>query len=135
MTAAEKAPDILSPDFARDPNPSYQVLRDDFPLLWHEPTQSYIISRYADVKRAFREPVFTTQNYDWQLEPVHGRTILQLDGREHAVRRALVAPAFRGSELQEKFLPVIQRNSRALIDEFRGTGRACLLYTSDAADE
>ncbi|MCA1186675.1 MULTISPECIES: cytochrome P450 [Saccharopolyspora] len=127
MTAAEKAPDILSPDFARDPNPSYQVLRDDFPLLWHEPTQSYIISRYADVKRAFREPVFTTQNYDWQLEPVHGRTILQLDGREHAVRRALVAPAFRGSELQEKFLPVIQRNSRALIDEFRGTGRVDLV--------
>ncbi|MEU6132755.1 cytochrome P450 [Saccharopolyspora sp. NPDC047091] len=127
MTAAEQAPDILSPDFALDPNPSYQVLRDDFPLLWHEPTQSYIISRYADVKRAFREPVFTTQNYDWQLEPVHGRTILQLDGREHAVRRALVAPAFRGSELQEKFLPVIQRNSRALIDEFRGTGRADLV--------
>lgn len=127
MTAAQQAPDILSPEFAIDPNPSYQVLRDDFPLLWHESTQSYIVSRYADVKRAFREPVFTTQNYDWQLEPVHGRTILQLDGREHAVRRALVAPAFRGSELHEKFLPVIKRNSRALIDRFRGTGKVDLV--------
>ncbi|MCX2731841.1 cytochrome P450 [Saccharopolyspora sp. NFXS83] len=127
MTAAKEAPDILSPEFAIDPNPSYQVLRDDFPLLWHEATQSYIVSRYADVKRAFREPVFTTQNYDWQLEPVHGRTILQLDGREHAVRRALVAPAFRGSELHEKFLPVIERNSRALIDRFRGTGSVDLV--------
>ncbi|WP_243789272.1 cytochrome P450 [Saccharopolyspora gloriosae] len=127
MTAAKEAPDILSPEFAIDPNPFYQVLRDDFPLLWHEATQSYIVSRYADVKRAFREPVFTTQNYDWQLEPVHGRTILQLDGREHAVRRALVAPAFRGSELHEKFLPVIKRNSSALIDRFRGTGRVDLV--------
>lgn len=128
MTAPpSEAPDILSPEFHACPYPSYQVLRDEYPLLWHEPTQSYIVSRYDDVKRAFREPVFTTQNYDWQLEPVHGRTILQLDGREHAVRRALVAPAFRGSELQQKFLPVIERNSRALVDEFRGTGRVDLV--------
>ncbi|MGW3464527.1 cytochrome P450, partial [Streptomyces olivaceoviridis] len=67
---------------------------------------------------------FTTDNYDWQLEPVHGKTILQLSGREHAVRRALVAPAFRGSDLQQKFLPVIERNSRELIDAFRHTGSA-----------
>jgi pulcherriminic acid synthase len=40
------------------------------------------------------------------------------------VRRALVAPAFRGSDLQEKFLPVIERNSLALIDSFRRTGSA-----------
>lgn len=70
---------------------------------------------------------FTTENYDWQLEPVHGRTILQLSGREHAVRRALVAPAFRGADLQERFLPVIERNSRELIDAFRHTGRADLV--------
>ncbi|MEV0210447.1 hypothetical protein AB0H97_35175 [Streptomyces sp. NPDC050788] len=35
---------------------------------------------------------------NWQLEPVHGKTILQLSGREHGVRWA---PAFRGSDLQE----------------------------------
>jgi len=127
MTAAGHAPDILSPEFHDCPYPSYKILRDEFPLLWHEPTQSYIVSRYEDVKRAFREPVFTTQNYDWQLEPVHGRTILQLDGREHAVRRALVAPAFRGSELEQKFMPVIERNSRELIDAFRATGRVDLV--------
>src|SRR5579875_1392393 len=72
-------------------------MRDDYPLIWHEPMQSYIISRYEDVSRAFRDPAFTTANYDWQLEPVHGKTILQLNGREHAVRRALVAPAFRAA--------------------------------------
>jgi pulcherriminic acid synthase len=71
--------------------------------------------------------VFTTANYDWQLEPVHGRTILQLSGREHAVRRALVAPAFRGSELQERFLPVIERNARELIAGFRDAGTVDLV--------
>jgi cytochrome P450 len=89
--------------------------------------QSFIISRYEDVSRAFRDQVFTTANYDWQLEPVHGKTILQLSGREHALRRALAAPAFRGSELQAKFLPVIENNARELIDTFRGAGRADLV--------
>jgi pulcherriminic acid synthase len=120
-------PDILSSEFAADPYSAYQIMRDDYPLIWHEPMQSYIISRYDDVSRAFRDPVFTTANYDWQLEPVHGRTILQLNGREHSVRRALVAPAFRGSELQDKFLPVIERNARELIDGFRGAGSADLV--------
>ncbi|MEU7640282.1 MULTISPECIES: cytochrome P450 [unclassified Streptomyces] len=121
------APDILSPEFAADPYPAYRVLRDDFPLLHHEATQSYVVSRYEDVERAFKDAVFTTDNYDWQLEPVHGRTILQMSGREHAVRRALVAPAFRGNALEQSFLPVIERNARELIDAFRGSGSADLV--------
>ncbi|MFE6286462.1 cytochrome P450 [Streptomyces sp. NPDC057877] len=129
MTAAQQVPDILSPEFAADPYRAYRVLRDSAPLLWHEATQSYVVSRYEDVERVFkdRNGEFTTDNYDWQVAPVHGRTILQLSGREHAVRRALVAPAFRGGDLQEKFLPVIERNSRELIDAFRHTGSADLV--------
>ncbi|WP_405438834.1 cytochrome P450 [Streptomyces anulatus] len=104
-------------------------MRQDAPLLWHEATGSYIVSRYEDVERVFKdkEGEFTTENYDWQIEPVHGRTILQLSGREHAVRRALVAPAFRGSDLREKFLPVIERNSRELINTFRDAGSVDLV--------
>ncbi|WP_329018147.1 cytochrome P450 [Streptomyces sp. NBC_01601] len=129
MTTAAQIPDILSPEFAADPYPTYRLMRDKAPLVWHEATQSYIISRYEDVERVFKDKQgeFTTDNYDWQIEPVHGKTILQLSGREHAVRRALVAPAFRGRDLQEKFLPVIERNSRELIDTFRHTGSADLV--------
>ncbi|MYV50493.1 cytochrome P450 [Streptomyces sp. SID2888] len=129
MTTAQQVPDILSAEFAADPYPAYRLMRESAPLIWHEATQSYIISRYDDVERVFKDKSgeFTTDNYDWQIEPVHGKTILQMSGREHAVRRALVAPAFRGSELQEKFLPVIERNSRDLIDAFRHTGSADLV--------
>ncbi|MFF9219720.1 cytochrome P450 [Streptomyces viridosporus] len=129
MSTAQQVTDILSPEFAADPYPAYRVMRDSAPLLWHEATRSYIVSRYEDVERVFKDKddQFTTDNYDWQLEPVHGRTILQLSGREHAVRRALVAPAFRGSDLREKFLPLIERNSRELIDAFRHTGSADLV--------
>jgi pulcherriminic acid synthase len=126
VSATHHLPDILSPEFAANPYPAYAVMREKEPLIWHEATQSYIISRYEDVERVFKDKKgeFTTENYNWQLEPVHGKTILQLSGREHAVRRALVAPAFRGSDLQQKFLPVIERNSRELIDSFRHTGSA-----------
>ncbi|MEW1601984.1 cytochrome P450 [Streptomyces sp. NPDC093808] len=129
MSTAQQVPDILSPEFAADPYPAYRVMRETSPLIWHEPTKSYIVSRYEDVERVFKDKAgeFTTDNYAWQLEPVHGKTILQLSGREHAVRRALVAPAFRGSDLEQKFLPVIERNSRELIDAFRHTGSADLV--------
>jgi pulcherriminic acid synthase len=129
MSTPQQVPDILSPEFAANPYPAYRTMRESFPLIWHEATQSYIISRYEDVERVFKDKAgeFTTENYDWQLEPVHGKTIVQLSGREHAVRRALVAPAFRGNDLQEKFLPVIERNSRELIDAFRHTGSADLV--------
>ncbi|GAA1367798.1 cytochrome P450 [Streptomyces beijiangensis] len=128
MATAQEIPDILSPEFAADPYPAYRAMRESAPLLWHDATKSYVISRYEDVERTFkdRESEFTTDNYDWQIEPVHGKTILQLSGREHAVRRALVAPAFRGSDLEQKFLPVIERNARELIGAFlrdeRGEG-------------
>ncbi|ANB10220.1 cytochrome [Streptomyces ambofaciens] len=129
MSAAQQVPDILSAEFAANPYPAYRAMREGAPLFWHEATRSWIVSRYEDVERVFkdRDGQFTTENYDWQIEPVHGRTILQLSGREHAVRRALVAPAFRGTDLQERFLPVIERNSRELIDAFRHTGRADLV--------
>ncbi|MYX15180.1 cytochrome P450 [Streptomyces sp. SID8374] len=129
MSTAHQAPDILSPEFEANPYQAYRLMRDAFPLFKHEATGSYVISRYEDVEYVFkdRKAEFTTENYDWQIEPVHGRTILQLSGGEHATRRALVAPAFRGSDLREKFLPVIERNSRELIDGFRASGSVDLV--------
>ena len=127
MGTTPEVPDILSAEFAEDPYSAYRIMREHHPLIEHEATQSWIISRYEDVSRAFRDPSFTTDNYDWQLEPVHGRTILQMSGRTHSIRRALVAPAFRGNTLQEMFLPVIERNAGALIEGFAESGQADLV--------
>ncbi|EME56996.1 cytochrome P450 [Rhodococcus ruber] len=117
MTAVEPrptAPDILSPEFLADPYPSHRVLRDHYPALRHEATESYLISRYADCAEAFRSPKFSSRNYEWQLEPIHGRTILQMEGREHSTHRALLNPFFRGNGL-EKFMPAITHNAADLI--------------------
>lgn len=119
--------DILSADFATDPNSMLAVMREEFPCVYHEAMDSYLISRYDDVERAFKDKVFTSDNYEWQLEPVHGRTILQMDGRDHSLHRNLIAPAFRGSELTEKFKPIIEQNAADLIAKFASVGRVDLV--------
>lgn len=119
--------DILSPECLTDPSPVWEALRETAPLAFHEGMNAYVISRFDDVERAFKDPVFTSANYSWQLEPVHGRTILQMEGREHSIHRRLVTPAFRGSELTNRFVPVMRRNTTALLDAFRRDGEVDLV--------
>lgn len=121
-------PDLLSAEFNIDPSPLFEEMRERHPVYFHEPMNSWVISRYDDVRRAFTDTkVFTSENYAWQLEPVHGRTILQMDGQQHSVHRSLITPAFRGGELATKFAPIIAQNSASLIERFRDDGRVDLV--------
>lgn len=122
-----KCLDIFSPEFAEDPYRSYRVMRSDHPLLFHEGTGSYLLSCHDDVSRAIKDPVFSTRNYAWQLEPVHGRTLMQKEGKELAAQRSLLTPFFRGRELHEKVLPKIQQGCRELIDAFQARGEVELI--------
>lgn len=115
-------PGILSPEFEADPYSSYVHMRDEAPLYYDDQLEAYVLSRYADVARAFKDPLFTSRNYEWQLEPVHGRTIVQMDGREHATKRAIVAPSFRPKELFGRLAPIIEANAVRLIDDFVSRG-------------
>ena len=51
MVAIE--PDILSATFSQDPNAVLEVMRDDHPVTFSDGMQSWLISRYDDVERAF----------------------------------------------------------------------------------
>ena len=120
------APDILSPEYLADPYPLQRVLRDEHPVLFHEATEAYILSRFEDCAGAFKSPSFSSRNYEWQLEPIHGRTILQMEGTEHSRHRALLNPFFRGKGL-EKFMPVITENAVGLIQDIvEQTGTALI---------
>lgn len=120
-------PDLFSADFAQDPYRLYRIMRDEHPLYFHEPSKSWIVSRYDDVERGFVDPRFSTQNYEWQIEPVYGRTILQMDGREHSAHRNLLNPIFRGRDLQDRLLPLLEEKARELIDVFRDRGKVDLV--------
>lgn len=45
MNTTREAPDILSEEFFTDPYSAYQVMRDEYPLIWHEPMQSLAIAQ------------------------------------------------------------------------------------------
>lgn len=120
-------PDFLSAEVAADPYAYYRNLREQAPLLWHEASGTYLVSRHDDLVRVLRDPAFTTDHYAQSMEPVYGRTIIQMNGHEHAVRRALVTPAFKGSLFQERYASVIERTARTLIDGFRHRGSVDLV--------
>ena len=120
-------PDVFSPEFVRDPYPLYRIMRDQHPLYFHPQAQAWILSRYQDVHVALTDPVFTTRSYAAQTEPLLGKTIIQLDGREHSIQRNLLQPSFRAGSIQTRFVPLIERTVRELVDGFRWRDGADLM--------
>ena len=47
--------DPTDPAFLHDPYPTYARLRATAPVLWHEPWQAFVITRYRDVDRLLRD--------------------------------------------------------------------------------
>ncbi|GAA3617721.1 cytochrome P450 [Nonomuraea rosea] len=126
-------PDILSAEYAADPYPFYREMLASFPVYRHPATGYHLISRHAEVTRVLQEPPFTNEIYAWQLEPVAGgRTIVQMDGEEHACYRKLMGAPLRGSNFREWIVPEIERMSAGLIEAFLDRGRADL--RTDYAD-
>ena len=115
-------PDIFSPEFAKDPYPLYRVMRDEFPLYFHPAAKAYVLSRYDDVREAVTNPEFTTRSYAAQIEPLLGVTVVQLDGRDHARQRRLLAAPFRVDRFQAEFAPAIAALADRLIAAFRDRG-------------
>ncbi|RMI36261.1 cytochrome P450 [Actinomadura harenae] len=108
-------PSLLWPEFERDPYPLYRRLREEFPVVRDEPLDAWLVSRYADVKMGLSDPRFTSRNYGWQLAPMFGRTVLQMEGREHAAHRSFLTPAFRGRALTW-LRAAVERTTADLVD-------------------
>jgi pulcherriminic acid synthase len=120
-------PDVLSEEFAKDPHKYYKIMRDHFPVLHHEVSGYYFVSRYEDVARIYKDSTgFSNENYGFQMEPVIGKTLIQMGGREHTVNRQLVTPALRGNYLEE-LLPQVDELATEMIDVFRQDGRVDLV--------
>ncbi|WP_245679121.1 cytochrome P450 [Actinomadura hibisca] len=111
-------PSMLSPRFEEDPYPLYRRLREDFPIVWDEPLNAWLVSRHEDVRAALADPCFTPRNYGWQLAPMFGRTVMQMEDREHAAHRAFLTPAFRGRALA-RLTGSVERVAAELVDRLR----------------
>ena len=121
------APDIMSADYESNPWPMLNEIRENHPITFHEGLNSWLLSRFEDVEKVLTSRTFTTENYGWQLEPVHGPTILQLEGTRHRLTRGIITPTLRGRSMRETFEHVITRNSERLIDDWRREGQVDLV--------
>lgn len=92
-------PTLKSRQFEVDPYPLYERLRTSLPIVYDEPTDVWLVSRYVDVKAALTHPGASNNNYSWQIGPLLGHTIVTMDGCEHAQHRALLSPSFRSNAL------------------------------------
>lgn len=92
-------PTLKSRQFEIDPYPLYKRLRTTLPIIYDEPTDVWLVSRYTDVKAALTHPGTSSNNYSWQIGPLLGHTIVAMDGCEHAQHRALLSPSFRSKAL------------------------------------
>jgi cytochrome P450 len=120
-------PDIFAPEFAADPYPHYRRMRDEYPLYFHAPTRAWILSRYDDVRMALTNPSFTTKSYAAQTEPLLGKTLIQLDGREHALQRGLLTPSFSAGSIRERFSDLIGDTIDELTAAVASHGKADLV--------
>jgi cytochrome P450 len=112
--AAKAAPlfDPLSPDFIRDPYPSYERLRATDPMHL-TPFGAYLASRHAEVSLVLRDKRFgktflerTTRRYGPQImeEPVFRSMqhwMLQQDPPDHTRLRGLVVKAFTARRVED----------------------------------
>ncbi len=115
-TIVSGIPTFFSAEVAADPYAFYRMLRADAPVHYDPELNGYLISRHADVARGYRDPIFSSRSYEQIIEPVFGRSLLQMDGKEHARKRALVTPYFRGKGL-EAWQGVIMRNAMAILGD------------------
>src|ERR1700722_8556919 len=99
MAVQSDIPPVLSEEYAPDPYAVYRSLQDHHPVYYDESVEAWLVSRLEDIRTVFRHPQVNSDNYEWQLEEVHGRTILQMYGREHTAHRRLLNPFLSGAGL------------------------------------
>jgi len=114
----------------RDPYAVYARLRRDEPvkLLDLPMTPGYVVTRYDDAVAVLKDgALFSARANAKGIGLVMGKTILEMDGKEHTQHRNIVSMAFVPKALQGELPNVIAAVAHDMIDRFAGAGRAELV--------
>jgi cytochrome P450 len=117
---------MMSP--VHDPYPAYARLRRERPVIAIQTIMGtqWLVTRYDDVATVLKNPgVFSSRANARGIGLVMGRTILEMEGKEHLRLRNIIAPFFRA--LRGGLPETIARLAHELIDHFAGDGRADLV--------
>ena len=107
-----------------DPFPLWVRLRHEEPLHHDTVDDRWLLTRYDDVVEVFRDPqTYSTLPYRRIFSDVIGPTMVEMDGPEHDVRRAIVAPELVGERLLRDFGPLVDEVVAELLAAAPADGR------------
>ena len=113
-----------------DPYPAYRRLRREQPVVTLSGPlgDTTLIARYGDVVAALKDSAtFSSRGNARGIGLVMGRTILEMEGKEHLRQRRLVTPMFSPRALRSGLEEVIAAIVDRLIDDFAGDRHADLV--------
>lgn len=113
-----------------DPYSVYRRLRREQPVLrlrgWLG--EENLITRHADIQAILRDPLtFSSRANAKAIGLVMGRTILEMEGRDHVRHRNLISPFFSARALKANHADAITSIAHGLIDGFAADGCADLV--------
>jgi cytochrome P450 len=111
-----------------DPYPLFAAFRQSSPVFLAKSMQrdTWLVSRYDDVVRVLRDNETFSSRANSQMQEVMGRSIIEMDGREHQKHRSIVQHAFHFKSIAQ-VEEYMHRTLHELIDRFAGAGRANLV--------
>ncbi|QBD75024.1 cytochrome P450 [Ktedonosporobacter rubrisoli] len=126
----------LQPPYLSNPYPLYRQLRESDPVHWDQEANAWVLTRYADVMEALRDPRLSAgrmsaENYNLpeplrekgeEITSIIARQILFLNPPDHTRLRGLVSKAFTPRRI-EAMRAQIQEIVDQLLDEVQGKGR------------
>ncbi|MFF0391889.1 cytochrome P450 [Kitasatospora sp. NPDC004615] len=134
--------DPWSAEFVAHPYPAYAVLREQSPVVHYEPSDQWLVSRYADVNALLRDRRlgrtythrFSHEEFGQGApnpahEPFHTLNdfgLLDLEGPDHTRIRRLVAKAFT-PRMVESLRPTVRRLAGELVDGLLADGGGDLI--------
>src|SRR6184192_1761826 len=111
-----------------DPYPMFAEMRRTQPVAHFTMLgrENYVVTRYDDVWAVLRDGDTYSSRANFEVGKFFGRTIIEMDGKEHTRTRALVSAVFSARAI-EALQPVVTRLVHERIDTFAGAGRADLV--------
>src|ERR1700722_20694139 len=68
----------------------------------------------ADLRALFKRKDITSENYQFQIGQFHGRTLIEMEGKEHTAHRRLLSPFLHSTGL-ENFAPRIRQAASGIM--------------------
>lgn len=125
--------DFQSPGFVADPYPQLDELRAQGPVLWHEPSSSWLATTHEAVSQTLRKRAFGRIWDDWQpsneMEPfnaLHRNQMMENEPPAHTRLRRLVAGAFARGHI-ERMRPRVEVIAARLLDQLSFDGTVDIL--------